>query len=191
MKLLEERIMNDGKVLPGNVLKVDNFVNHQIDVPFINELGKEFFRLYKDCGVNKILTVEASGIGIACLTAQFFNAPVVFAKKSKSSNIPDDCYTCTVKSFTRNKNYDILVNKKYLSENDTVLIIDDFLAHGNALKGLIEICNKAGCKIAGAGIVIEKAFQSGGNDVRAMGYRVESLARVKSMSPENGIIFTD
>lgn len=182
MKLLEERIKKDGTVLKGNVLKVDSFLNHQIDVPFINELGKEFYRLFGDCGVTKILTIEASGIGIACLTAQFFNCPVVFAKKSKSSNIGDDFYKAEVKSFTHGTTNEIIVSKKYIDKNDRILIIDDFLANGCALMGLISIIKEAGAKIEGAGIVIEKAFQPGGSLVRSKGIRVESLARIKSMT---------
>ena len=151
MKLLEERIVKDGKVYPGNILKVDNFLNHQIDVAFLNELGKEFYRLFKDCGVNKILTIEASGIGIACLTAQFFNCPVVFAKKSKTKNIFADVYTSKVESYTHGKVYDIMVSKDFLNENDRILIIDDFLAKGNALVGLIDIVRQAGAKLAGCG----------------------------------------
>ena len=181
MKLLEERIVKDGKVYPGNILKVDNFLNHQIDVAFLNELGKEFYRLFKDEGITKILTIEASGIGIACITAQYFNVPVVFAKKTHSSNISANVYSSKVESFTHNKVYDIIVSKQYLSENDRILIIDDFLAVGNALKGLIALVNAAGASVAGAGIVIEKAFQNGGELIRDMGIRVESLAKIREM----------
>lgn len=185
MKLLEERIVKDGKVYPGNILKVDNFLNHQIDVAFLNELGKEFYRLFKDEGITKILTIEASGIGIACITAQYFNVPVVFAKKTQTSNISADVYSSKVESFTHNKVYDIIVSKQYLSKNDRVLIIDDFLAVGNALKGLIALVDAAGASVAGAGIVIEKAFQNGGKLIRDMGIRVESLAKVRAMSDDS------
>ena len=182
MKLLEERILKDGKVFPGNILKVDNFLNHQIDVAFLNELGKEFYNRFKDEGITRILTIEASGIGIACITAQYFNVPVVFAKKSQSSNISPNVYTSKVESFTHNKVYDVIVSKQYLSNEDRVLIIDDFLAVGNALKGLIALVNDSGASVVGAGIVIEKAFQNGGKDIREMGIRVESLAKIREMS---------
>mgnify|MGYP003305528913 CR=1 FL=1 len=153
MKLLEDRIVKDGIVSAGNVLKVDCFLNHQIDVAFINELGKEFYRLFKDAGVNKILTIEASGIGIACLAAQHFNVPVVFAKKSKSKNIAGDVYVSKVTSFTHGTTHDVIVSKKFLNENDRVLILDDFLARGQALLGLIDLVEAAGAKVVGAGIV--------------------------------------
>lgn len=189
MRLLEEKINECGKVIGTDILKVDSFLNHQIDVTFICELGKEFRRLYDNCGVNKILTIEASGIGIACLTAQFFNCPVVFAKKSKTKNIAGDVYTCPVKSFTHGTTYEVMVSKDFLGEGDRVLIIDDFLANGCALRGLIDIVKQSGAELAGCGIVIEKAFQSGGSDLRAEGVRVESLARVMSMSEEGGVVF--
>lgn len=185
MKLLEERILKDGKVFPGNILKVDNFLNHQIDVAFLNELGKEFYNRFKDEGITRILTIEASGIGIACITAQYFNVPVVFAKKSQSSNISPNVYTSKVESFTHNKVYDVIVSKQYLSNEDRVLIIDDFLAVGNALKGLIALVNDSGASVVGAGIVIEKAFQNGGKDIREMGIRVESLAKIREMSDDS------
>lgn len=189
MLLLEQRIRKDGKIYDGDVLKVDSFLNHQIDTGFLRELGKEFHRLYSDCGVNKILTIEASGIGVACLTAQFFDCPVVFAKKSKSSNISPDVYTSKVASYTHGKVYDIVVSKEFLSANDRILIIDDFLAKGSALNSLIELANAAGATVVGAGIVIEKAYQGGGDLIRNKGIRVESLARVRSMSVEDGIEF--
>ncbi len=191
MKLLEERILKDGKVGAGNVLKVDSFLNHQIDVPFITLLGEEFHRLFSDEGVNKILTIEASGIGIACLTAVRFGVPVVFAKKTLTSNIYADVYTSSAFSYTHQKNYEIVVSKQFLGEGDRVLIIDDFLAKGSALLALISLVREAGAEVVGAGIVIEKAYQEGGSVVRAQGVRVESLARIASMSVEDGIRFVD
>lgn len=191
MKLLEDKIVKDGKVFPGNILKVDSFLNHQIDVSFLCDLGKEFYARFKNCGANKILTIEASGIGIACLTAQFFNIPVVFAKKNKTKNIAADVYTSKVTSFTHGVTYDIIVSKEFLHPNDKVLIIDDFLAKGQALLGLIDLVQSAGAQIAGAGIVIEKAFQEGGKMIRDQGIRVESLARIESMDHEKGIVFID
>mgnify|MGYP002407127206 FL=1 len=189
MRLLEERIRTEGKVLEGGVLKVDGFLNHQIDVTLLQELGKEFFRLYHNCTVNKILTIEASGIGIACITAQFFDCPVVFAKKSKSKNISDQVYASQVESFTHCVTNTILVSRDYLSEHDRVLIIDDFLANGAAIKGLLNLCYRAGATVVGCGICVEKAFQPGGERIRQTGVRVESLARVASMSPADGITF--
>lgn len=181
MKLLEERIRKDGTIRGTEVLKVDRFLNHQMDIGLINEIGKEFKRLYGDCGVNKILTIEASGIGIACITAQFFNVPVIFAKKNKTKNIAGDVYTSKVESFTHGKVYDIIVSKEFLGPEDRVLLIDDFLANGSALQGLINLVRDAGSTLVGAGICVEKAFQPGGDLIRSMGVRVESLARVKSM----------
>ena len=189
MKLLEDRILRDGKLGEGNVLKVDSFVNHQIDVPFISELGREFYRLFKDGGVTKILTIEASGIGIACLTAAHFGVPVVFAKKTHTNNIFADVYTSSVYSYTHQKSYDIVVSKQFLSPGDRVLIIDDFLAKGSALLALLSLIRDAGAEVVGAGIVIEKVYQNGGKLVRDMGIRVESLARIESMTAENGICF--
>ncbi len=189
MKLLEDRIRRDGIVRDGDVLKVDSFLNHQMDVAFFGEIGKEFERLYHGCGVNKILTIEASGIGIACVAAQSFGCPVVFAKKSKTKNIAGDVYTSKVQSYTHGRIFDIIVSKDFLGPEDRVLIIDDFLANGAALDGLIDIVHQAGAELIGAGICIEKAFQPGGDRIRAMGIRVESLARIKSMSVENGIEF--
>ena len=189
MKILEDRIRRDGKVRAGNVLKVDSFLNHQIDVSFVCELGKEFYRLFKDENITKILTIEASGIGIACLTAQYFNVPVVFAKKTKTINIYSDTYNATVHSYTHKRDYDIVVSKDFLNKDDNVLIIDDFLAKGSALTALLMLIEKAGAKTAGAGIVIEKAYQGGGNLVRDMGVRVESLAKIKSISKKDGIVF--
>lgn len=189
MKLLEDRILKDGHIGADNVLKVDSFLNHQIDVSFVCELGKEFYRLFKDENITKILTIEASGIGIACLAAQYFGVPVVFAKKTKTINIYSDTYNATVHSYTHKRDYDIVVSKEFLSKDDNVLIIDDFLAKGSALTALLMLIEKAGAKTAGAGIVIEKAYQGGGNLVRDMGIRVESLAKIKSISEKDGIVF--
>lgn len=189
MKLLEDRILKDGHIGADNVLKVDSFLNHQIDVNFVCELGKEFYRLFKDENITKILTIEASGIGIACLAAQYFGVPVVFAKKAKTINIYSDTYNATVHSYTHKRDYDIVVSKEFLNKEDNVLIIDDFLAKGSALTALLMLIEKAGAKTAGAGIVIEKAYQGGGNLVRDMGIRVESLAKIKSISKKDGIVF--
>ncbi len=189
MKLLEDRILKDGHIGADNVLKVDSFLNHQIDVNFVCELGKEFYRLFKNENITKILTIEASGIGIACLAAQYFGVPVVFAKKTKTINIYSDTYNATVHSYTHKRDYDIVVSKEFLSKEDNVLIIDDFLAKGSALTALLMLIEKAGAKTAGAGIVIEKAYQGGGNLVRDMGIRVESLAKIKSISKKDGIVF--
>ncbi len=189
MKLLEDRILKDGIVGEGDVLKVNSFVNHQIDVPFICELGKEFHRLYKDEGVTKILTIEASGIGIACLVAQYFGVPVLFAKKNKTSNLSNDLYSSKVASYTHGTTYDIVVSKNFLSPDDRVLIIDDFLAMGSALEGLVDLVEQAGATTVGAGIIIEKAYQPGGDKLRAKGLRIESLARISSMSVKDGIKF--
>ena len=182
MELLEERILTDGQVFPGNILKVDSFLNHQIDVELLNKMGEEILRLYKDCGVNKILTIEASGIGIACIAAQFFNCPVLFAKKTKTKNIASDVYKTQVRSFTHGMEYDVVVSKDFLSENDKVLIVDDFLAEGNALVGLIDLCKQAGAEIAGSAIAVEKAFQQGRERIEKKGVRVESLAIIESMA---------
>lgn len=188
MKVLEERIRKDGKIRGTEVLKVDRFLNHQMDIGLINEIGKEFHRLFQDCGVNKILTIEASGIGIACITAQSFNVPVIFAKKNKTKNIAGDVYTSKVESFTHGKVYDIIVSKEFLGPGDRVLLIDDFLANGSALQGLINLVRDAGATLVGAGICVEKAFQPGGDLIRSMGVRVESLARVKSMDEATNTI---
>ena len=189
MKLLEDLIRRDGKIRSGGVLKVDSFLNHQMDVKLFNEIGREFHRLFGDCGVTKILTIEASGIGIACVAAQFFDVPVIFAKKNKTKNIAGDVYTSKVESFTHGKVYDIIVSKEFLLPEDRVLIIDDFLANGSALQGLIKLVEAAGATVVGAGICVEKAFQPGGDLIRSMGVRVESLARIKSMSEETGVEF--
>ncbi|MBQ7653893.1 MAG: xanthine phosphoribosyltransferase [Clostridia bacterium] len=191
MRLLEERILKDGKVYPGSVLKVDGFLNHQIDVGLLREIAKEFFNLYKDEGITKVLTIEASGIAIACMTAEEFGVPVLFAKKSKTNNISNDVYSSVVESYTHGTLNNIIVSKEYLHSDDKVLIVDDFLAQGNALKGLIELVKLAGAEVVGAGIVIEKAFQPGGDEIRATGVRVESLARVKSMTDDGKLCFCD
>lgn len=188
MKLLEDKILRDGKIGAGDVLKVDSFLNHQMDVAFLCELGKEFKRLYENEKITKILTIEASGIGIACLTAQYFNVPMVFAKKTKTNNIYADVYTSKVESYTHQKTYDIFVSKEFLKAGDRVLIIDDFLAKGSALSALISLVRDAGAEVAGAGIVIEKAYQNGGELIRSRGVRVESLARIKKMDAD-GIAF--
>ena len=182
MNFLEERIVKDGIVKPGNVLKVDSFLNHQMDISLMEEIGREFKRRFGDKKVTKVLTIEASGIGIAAFVAKEFGVPMVFAKKSKSNNIGNDFYTTPVVSYTHGNTYDVIVSKKYLSADDRVLIIDDFLANGSALRALINITEMAGATVVGAGIAIEKAYQPGGNQIRDLGYRVESLARVKSMA---------
>lgn len=181
MKLLEERIRKDGTVKAGNVLKVDSFLNHQMDIDLFNEMGKEWARLFADRKITKILTVEASGIGIACVAAQHFHVPVVFAKKSQSVNIDGEVYSTKIESFTHKRVYDVIVSKKFLHPEDHILIIDDFLANGCALEGLIDIVNKAGASVEGVGIAVEKGFQKGGDLIRSKGIRVESLAIVESM----------
>ena len=189
MKLLEERIQKDGIVKPGNVLKVDSFINHQMDIELISEMGKEWKRLFADKPINKILTIEASGIGIACIAAMHFHVPVVFAKKTKSINLEGEMYTAEVESFTHKNKNQVIVSKKFLSEEDHVLIIDDFLANGCALQGLIQIVQSAGATVEGIGIAVEKGFQSGGRIIRNLGYQLESLAIVDSMNDETGEIF--
>lgn len=189
MELLEERIRKDGEVLPGNILKVSSFLNHQIDVKLLDELGKEYKRLYEKSKVTKILTVEASGIAIACSVAREFNVPVVFAKKHQSSNVNEDVFSTTVWSFTHSRNYNVVVSKKFLNSDDKVLIVDDFLANGSALSGLVDLVKQAGAEVTGACIVIEKGFQDGGDKLRREGLRIESLAIIDSMSPEEGIKF--
>lgn len=189
MRLLEDRIRKDGVVKGNDVLKVDKFLNHQMDVELFTEIGKEFQRLFEGEKITKILTIEASGIGIACVAAQCFGVPVLFAKKNKTKNIAGDVYTSKVESFTHGRVYDIIVSREFLRPEDRVLLIDDFLANGAALMGLIALVREAGATLIGAGICIEKAFQPGGQRIREMGVRVESLVRVKSMSEENGIEF--
>lgn len=188
MKLLEERILTDGVIKEGGIVKVDNFLNHRMDIELINKIGEEFYRLFKDEKPTLILTVEASGIGIACIAAQYFKVPVVFAKKSESKNLDGDIYTSKVVSYTKGKEYDIRVSKKYISENDRVLIIDDFLAKGKAVLGLCDILKQAGATAVGVGICIEKGFQEGGAILRDMGLRLESLAIVE-LKDDGGITF--
>lgn len=183
MKLLEERILRDGQVKSGDILKVDSFLNHQMDPALFYEMALEWKRLYDGCGINKILTIEASGIGVACVTGLVFGVPVVFAKKSKSRNVSDDVYTAEVPSFTHGNVNTVQVSREYLSADDRILILDDFLASGAALKGLVSIAEQAGAAVVGAGIAIEKAFQPGGAELRAAGLRVESLARIRTMEP--------
>lgn len=185
IKALEEKILKEGQVFPGNILKVGSFLNHRLDVPFIMEMGKEIARIYKDCEINKILTIETSGIAIAFAAAYYMNVPVVFAKKNKSANISGDVYSEDVASFTHKTVSKVIVSREFLSENDKVLIVDDFLAAGNALNGLINICNEAGAKIVGCAIAIEKAFQDGGEKIRYRGVRVESLAVIDSMTDDS------
>lgn len=189
MKLLKDRIIKDGKVKEGNILKVDSFLNHQMDIVLFEEIGKELKRRFSDCEVTKILTIEASGIGIACMAAQQFCVPVVFAKKTKTKNIAGDVYTSKVESFTHGKVYDIIVSKDFLKPEDKILIIDDFLAEGSALLGLAQLVEDAGADLVGAAIVIEKGFQEGGKRVRDRGIRLESLAIITDMNEKNGISF--
>ena len=193
LKLLEDRIVKDGIVKPGNVLKVDSFLNHQMDISLFNDMGKEFKRLFNDTPINKILTIEASGIGIACVAAQCFdNVPVVFAKKSQTVNIDGEVYSTKIESFTHKRVYDVILSKKYLSSKDHVLIIDDFLANGCALNGLLDIAEKAGATVEGVGIAVEKGFQRGGELIRQKGIRVESLAIIESMDADSGnIVFKE
>lgn len=188
MKLLEERILKDGIIKKGNVLKVDSFLNHQMDIELFNEFGKEFKRLFGDKPINKILTIEASGIGIACVVAQHFGVPVVFAKKAQSINIDGEVYSTKIESFTHKKIYDVIVSKKYIGPDDHILIIDDFLANGCALEGLIELVQSAGATVEGIGIVIEKGQQKGGAMIREKGIHLESLAIIESMDCETGTI---
>lgn len=192
MQLLKDRIRKDGKIKEGNVLKVDSFLNHQMDVKLFQEIGKEFKRRFADEEITKILTIEASGIGIACVAAEVFDVPVVFAKKTQTKNIAGDVYTTKVESFTHGRVYDIIVSKEFLGEGDKVLLIDDFLANGKALEGLAELVKKSGAKLVGAGVVIEKGFQVGGDIIRSKGIHLESLAIVESMDEKTGeVVFRD
>lgn len=188
MKLLEDRIKRDGVVKPGNILKVDSFLNHQMDIPLFCELGREFQKRFATESINKILTIEASGIGLACIVAQYFNVPVVFAKKTQTKNIAGDVYTSRVESFTHGRVYDIIVSKQFLGPDDRVLLIDDFLANGKALEGLADVVAQAGATLVGAGVAVEKGFQVGGQVIRDKGIRLESLAIVESMNDETGEI---
>lgn len=189
MQLLKDRIRKDGKIKEGNVLKVDSFLNHQIDIELLEEIGKEFKRRFDGEEVTKILTIEASGIAIACIAARYFKVPVVFAKKSKTKNIAGEVYTSKVESFTHGKVYDIMVSKEFLAKDDKVLILDDFLANGKALLGLTKLVQDAGATVVGAGIVIEKGFQVGGDLIRNQGIHLESLAIVEKMSVQDGVTF--
>lgn len=192
MELLKERIRKDGKVKEGNVLKVDSFLNHQMDIHLFQEIGKEFQKRFQGEEINKILTIEASGIGIACIVTQSFDVPVVFAKKTQTKNIAGDTWTTKVESFTHGRIYDIIVAKEFLGKGDKVLIIDDFMANGKALEGLAELVTMSGAELVGAGIVIEKGFQPGGDELRRKGIRVESLAIIESMNDKTGeIVFRD
>ena len=188
MNFLEERIAKDGIVKPGNVLKVDSFLNHQMDITLLEEIGREFHRRFADKPITKVLTIEASGIGIACFVAKEFGVPMVFAKKSKSVNIEGDVYLAEVESFTHKNKNQVIVSRKFLNPEDHILIIDDFLANGCALQGLISISEASGATIEGLGIVIEKGFQIGGKVIRKLGYRLESLAIVDAMDSETGSI---
>lgn len=192
MQLLKDRIRKDGKIKEGNVLKVDSFLNHQMDVKLFQEIGKEFKRRFADEEITKILTIEASGIGIACVAAEVFDVPVVFAKKTQTKNIAGDVYTTKVESFTHGRVYDIIVSKEFLGKGDKVLMIDDFLANGKALEGLAELVTKSGAELVGAGVVIEKGFQVGGDIIRSKGIHLESLAIVESMDEKTGeVVFRD
>ena len=188
MQMLEEKIRRDGEIIGTDIVKVDMFLNHQIDVSLLQEIGKEFKRLFADKNINKIVTIEASGIGIACIAAQYFSVPVVFAKKGNHRNVGNDIYEGEVFSFTKGITTKIGISKKYLNPEDRILIIDDFLANGGAVKGLIGIIEQAGAEVEGIGIVIEKGFQPGGKELREMGYRLESLAIINSID-DGKIIF--
>ena len=191
MKALKEKIIKEGTILPGGILRVDSFLNHQIDVGLVSECGKAWYEMYKDAGITKILTIESAGIGIATLTAQYFGVPVLYAKKTRSAAIGSEYLSSKVVSYTHGQVYDVIVGKNYLTPEDRVLIVDDFLSGGSALKVLITLAEMAGAKVVGAGIVIEKAYQSGGKNLRELGYRIESLAKIESMSLEEGIKFVD
>lgn len=188
MELLKRKIVEEGEVYEGNILKVDCFLNHQLDIPFMKEIGKEFHRLYKDADINKILTIEASGIAIGSMVAQEFGCPLVFAKKNKTKNIAGDVYVTPVESFTHGTTYNVMVSKRFLGKGDKVLIVDDFLAVGNALRGLIQMVKESGAELVGCGTVIEKGYQHGGDEIRAQGIRVESLAIIESMDAKTGNI---
>ena len=189
MNFLEERILRDGIVKEGNVLKVDSFLNHQMDVELLDRIGQEFYRRFKERNITKVLTIEASGIAIACFVAKYFGVPMVFAKKSKSVNIDGDMYVAEVESFTHKCKNQVIVSKKFLTADDHVLIVDDFLANGCALQGLISITESAGATVEGIGIAVEKGFQIGGRVIRNLGYKLESLAIVESMDAEQGVVY--
>jgi xanthine phosphoribosyltransferase len=188
MQLLKDKILSEGKVMPGNILNVSSFLNQQVDIDLYNEIGREFFRLFLSTPITKILTIEASGIGIACITAQYFKVPVVFARKFRAKNVDTNLFCASVTSYTHGIDYTITVPKQFLNENDTVLLIDDFLANGCALEGLVKLVEMSGAKLAGAGAVIEKGFQNGGKRIREQNVRLESLAIIESMD-ENKIVF--
>ena len=188
MKLLEERILRDGRVEPGNLLKVDNFLNHQMDMALYREMGRELYRLFQDCGVNKILTVEVSGIALACAAGLCFDVPVVFARKFRGGNMDQEQYTAPVYSYTHGVTYQVMVSRRFLGPGDRLLLVDDFLAKGSALLGLLSLAEQAGAQVVGCGIAVEKGFQEGGSLLRQRGLRVESLAIVESMGPQ-GIVF--
>ena len=188
MEVLQERILRDGVVKEGDVLKVDSFLNHQLDIALFEEIGQEFRRLFSDISVSKILTIEASGIAIACIAARYFDVPVVFAKKAQSINIDGSVYATSIQSYTHQRTFDVIVSSRFLDAGDHVLIIDDFLANGCALDGLIDIIEQAGATVEGIGIVIEKGFQAGGKSLRDRGYRLESLAIIDSMDAQTGAI---
>lgn len=190
MKLLEDRIRKDGEILPGGVLKVDSFLNHQIDTELVSKMGEEWHEMFKDAGVTKILTIDGSGIGIACIVARHFNVPVLIAKKSSTPNkISNDFYSTTVISFTHGHEYNVMAKKNLISNGDKVLIIDDFLANGSAMKSLITLVKIAGATVVGCGVAIEKVYREGGEYIRRLGYRVESLAKISSMSDDGRIEF--
>ena len=189
MKALEEKILTEGKVYPGGVLKVGSFLNHQIDVPFMKKIGKEFYDLFHGEQITKILTIETSGIAIAVVCAAEFDVPVLFAKKHQTKNLTNDCYVAHIHSYTHGTDHDVTVSREYLLPTDKVLLIDDFLANGEALAGLVALCRQAGAEVVGAGIAIEKAYQPGGQRIRDLGIRVESLARIRSMDLSSGIQF--
>lgn len=191
MNFLEDKIVNDGQVRPGAILKVDNFLNHQLDIDLLNQIGETFYQHFKDKGINKIITIEASGIAIACLAGIHFHVPVVFAKKSMSKNIDGSVYQTTVHSYTHGTDSHVIMSRKFLGPEDNVLIVDDFLANGKATQGLLEICEQAGAKVTGIGIAIEKGFQDGGKFLRDKGYDVCSIAIVETMTDDGGITFRE
>ncbi|MDR1575633.1 MAG: xanthine phosphoribosyltransferase [Treponema sp.] len=191
MQILKDKIKTEGKVMPGDILNVSSFLNQQVDIGLYNEIGKEFARRFSGAPVSRILTIEASGIGVACITAQYFNAPVVFARKFRAKNLDDNLYSTQVSSYTHGIDYTITVPRAFLNEGDSVLLIDDFLANGCAIEGLVALTRIAGARLAGAGVVIEKGFQSGGKRLREQNVRLESLAIIESMSREEGIRFRD
>jgi xanthine phosphoribosyltransferase len=191
MQALKDKIKAEGRVMPGSILNVGSFLNQQVDIGLYNEIGREFHRRFKDAGVSRILTIEASGIGIACVTAQYFEVPVVFARKFRAKNLDANLYSAEVTSYTHGIDYTVTVPKRFLSEEDSVLLIDDFLANGCALEGLATLVEVAGARLAGAGVVIEKGFQNGGKRLRGKNIRLESLAIIENMSPEKGISFCD